>query len=483
MKKTVVLLLILFVSGCATYPVVKQEDVVNLVKHEKYSQALNLAKQQGFYQEKQNRLLRHLNLGSLHYINKNYYQALKEFDLADEIASEVQTTSITGALLGHNPYKGENYEVSLIKYFQSILHLILYQQGKYESCQINETEKTPEKILSDSEKKMHFDGARAILIDWHSIQEASLIEDPLSKDFTEDILAKTWGSYVHQLHDNFADVQTRHILLKSVNRLIQTSYAKYPFLSELNKKKLQNYIKEQQEAKEAKSLEIVLKTGIIPQKIAHKVEFNINWALALAAVKGDVLFLNMVIPKGISKFEVLRVDKQKIAPSKKILVYQKNGKLVAEKNIPLISSVSDIMYNKYGSDLQKTINERKKEIQTACLIGLGVGHVAYKELMKQIDKISADANLNEWEKIIKKAVVTAEIGAVVALAHSTCNGTPVDIRQWELMPANIFQQSINLKKGKYKFKILSNDKEIYSDNIEIKDNQKVFVDINLPTKQ
>ncbi len=477
--KKLLFLSFLVLLGCASYPEVKPQDVVSLVKKNDTKQALTLAQNLGFYQNSQNRLLRYGNLGILHYLNGNYYQALQMFDAADQAAAELYTFSITDALLKGSAYEGETYEISLIKFYQSLTHFMLYRTGKYESVGDGET-KVTSKILSTEERQRHFDGARSILIDWNSIQEENMTQYDTSKVFTEDMLAKIWGGYVHGLHADVSDIQTMRILYKGVDRLLKENYAQYPSFQTPYKSSLQEYVKFKTQNERPQGVEVMLKTGVVEQKQAHKVTFQINMPLALAAVECDAVFLLAAIQDGTSEFEVLKVNKPAISSPKTIQLTANNGKTWVKK-MSLIHPVSEIMYSKFGGNLEKRIAEKKAAIQASCLITLATTHKTYLNAMKKKEEIENDASLSDSEKLFKRTIQSAAITGSIALANSVCtNGGKADLRQLELMPANIFEQSFNVPAGKYALKILSDDKKIYSANIIIKKDDPVFLDINLP---
>ncbi len=480
--KKLLSLCFLFLFGCASYPEVKPQEVVSLVKKNNAEKALALAKNLGFYQNSQDRLLRYGNLGILYYLNGNYYQALQMFDAADQAAAELYTFSITDALLKGSAYTGETYEISLIKFYQSLAHFMLYKTGKYEVFNDDGTA-TITKTLSAEERKRHFDGARSILIDWNSIQEENITKYDAAKVFTEDMLAKTWGGYVHGLHAGVSDIQTMRILYKSVDRMLQENYAHYPSFRTPYKKDLLEYVRFKSQNERPQGVEIMLKTDIVEQKQAHEVTFRINMPLALAAVNGDAAFLLLAIQDGTSKFEVLKVNKPKVPSSKTVQLTNAKGKTWTKK-MSLVHPISEIVYSKFGGNLEERIAQKKTDIQANCLITLATAHKTYLKAIEKKAEIDNDETLSETEKFIKSTVQSGLIAGSVALANSVCtDGGTVDLRQLELMPANIFEQSLNVPPGKYMLKILSDDKKIYSANISVKKDESVFLDINLPNQK
>ena len=55
-----------------------------------------------------------------------------------------------------------------------------------------------------------------------------------------------------------------------------------------------------------------------------------------------------------------------------------------------------------------------------------------------------------------------------------------DVRQWELLPANIYQQNADLKAGKYSVELKNGDKTVYTGNFEVHADLPSLIDISIP---
>lgn len=116
--------------GCATY-----RDEINggLAKMEQgdYGAAITLMDRE--YRSNNDRLLKQVELGLLHYLNANYSQSLENFDRAEEIAEQLYTQRVSDMLLvamsspRQGPYRGAQFEKAFIHYYKSLCYLQLAQ--------------------------------------------------------------------------------------------------------------------------------------------------------------------------------------------------------------------------------------------------------------------------------------------------------------------------------------------------------------------
>lgn len=134
----VVCFTLLVLAGCAG----NQKEIIKyreLVQKKDYKSALSIMKGDSIYQDEESRLLKYLELGTLHLYSGEFYQALQHFDLARELSDKLFTVSISKKIAGiavnqsADNYYGERYERSLIRYYTILCHYNLYEKGEYEA--------------------------------------------------------------------------------------------------------------------------------------------------------------------------------------------------------------------------------------------------------------------------------------------------------------------------------------------------------------
>ena len=139
-NKYFVILYIFLVCSCSsTLDKRKTSQSVYIeVMNKNYQNALEIINNNDFYSADTSKLLKYLELGTINYLNNNYYQALKNFEKAKKISDDLYTISISKKALSAwdanlDIYYGEVYEASLIRFYISLINYNLYQQGFYEA--------------------------------------------------------------------------------------------------------------------------------------------------------------------------------------------------------------------------------------------------------------------------------------------------------------------------------------------------------------
>ena len=82
MKRFALFAVLLFSGGCSVSRYAMQDEIREALYRSETAEALKIAESDDFYTDDESILLRHLELGNLHYLNGSYYQALKHFDAA-----------------------------------------------------------------------------------------------------------------------------------------------------------------------------------------------------------------------------------------------------------------------------------------------------------------------------------------------------------------------------------------------------------------
>lgn len=500
------LLCFLFLYGCAGTGHIAPH-MRRLVGEGKFEEAKKFAYSDNFYDSGANEPLMLMERGMTHYLNGEYYQALKSFEKTAELFEQAYTISISKTLLSPftgSSYEADGYEYAMLFFYQSLSHYHLSQQGYYESFQ-GEKETIPQKDLNDSERKRHLEAARALLIQWNDFQEKTENEHKGENFYARDMLAKSWGGYIHTRLGTNADLQSARILYKGMEPLLRTSYKIYPSFNDREKKELKNYAKEKtsllslsskERQKKAENVELLVKTGLISQKEAESFSFPLN-------INNDYLQLYKEFNDrdGLIYFEIPTIRKPEGAPSLSLKIYEytQNGKKdLSEKK----QTASSEKAEKKETNVQKDSSLPKKTESAKGKL------IAEKPLvlMEPVSEIAYQEYQNIRPKLIAKAVaeITFKYSLAIAAAVATYESVPddskqlaylqlaltiqmlnytqsADTRYWSTIPAYIFQQSVKLEKGKYILEIHNKEgKILYKDSFEINGKRPMLLDITLP---
>lgn len=474
-KKTVVAFVLFCLTACG-HTGREHAKFIAAVQNGDFDTAARVAADDDFYMDKASHLVRFLELGTMHYLKGEYCQALENFDQAHDLSVRLYTTGISQTVAaqiagdGLRPYKGEKYELSLLRFYQSLTHYRLYEQGYCESRTVNENgevKTVDRKDLSESEKRLHFNAARATILDWNSLLTTFTNESKDSKAFKQDMLAKTYGAEIHDIYGSTGDRQIARQLYKDVGRLLDSVYADYPSFAGENAAVLKKYAETKSDdlyadAPQKENVKIVLKTGVVTAKKPEKADFTIPLAAFLAAGSNKNLSscLGYILPGQRISFEIPSMDKPEKAGEYRLTVSDKNGRTVVDKPFVLTAPVSETAYREY-------LNKR-------------AGIIAEKGARLTVKYVSAVASAcsifdpNDGFKIL------SAYAAFAASARLIEAGEYADVRYWGLLPDAVFQQSAALKKGEYTGKVLSNGKELTAFPLTIKNARAVLVDLNLP---
>lgn len=190
------------ISGCATYgdSLGKARDKV---AKEKYESAIAPIKKP-LSPEGDDRLLYHLELGTVKRLSGQYKESNSHFDSADQIASNLQTKRVSQLLQSmmtsprSRPYAGRDFERAYINYYKALNYLDLAQNAS-----------------SDSEKKDYLEKARIEIRRVSNVLNAIAneegnyqnVKDNEKKLFTKllDIFDKLRGNYLDEEWLEFRD--------------------------------------------------------------------------------------------------------------------------------------------------------------------------------------------------------------------------------------------------------------------------------------
>ena len=489
-KKLLVTSLIILVASCGSTGRKQHAKLKKLVRSGDLKSAEAFVKSKKFFSDEESRLLKLVELGSIQYLNHNYYQALRTFDMAKELSDKLFTVSISkkakAAVSNSNSdnYYGEKFERSMIRYYQSLLHYLLYQEGKYEAYELPlakpvkgkdgkevSTQMVPEKILSDKEKRFHLTASKNVLIEWNSLLDNYKATTGGKVAYKDDLLAKVFGGFIHEqlggrrnrtvardlykaakkvLFRNFNVLKTYN----TFNEKFRKNLGKLPKLP-LNKvkaeyvkqtdhaKKLLNYLDERLLAlkKGQKSnLFVLVENDFIQPKKADLVRFPLPFTGRYRSAGGGfVSFCLNVLGQASGtlpriSYEIPRLPYSPVGPNLKLIV-QKDGKTITEKELAVVNPLSDLAH----------VLMDEKSGATAAKIGARVAgkHIAALFLA-----------YGTYKTMRKNGTPDAAALFAAGLTYGASNkaieaSERADLRSWSLLPHHYRLTSLNLKPGTY----------------------------------
>lgn len=475
-KKAFVFVTVLLVSACG-HPGDTHERVIKLVQENNLTAARDLALSKEFFSEKNSLLVRYFDLGMLHYLNKEYYQAIQCFDKAAELGQQLYTTSISKSASaqivgdGVSDYAGEKYELSLLRFFQSLTHYRLYMQGYYEPYTVKEKKELktiPEQKLSESERRRHLNAARASILDWDSLLKTFTNETKDKRSFVQDMLAKSWGAEIHDIYGSAGDKQIARQLYRDMEKLLDGFYKDYPsFQSDGFAEKLKAYAKEKEkdlyaDKTKKENVKVVLKAGLVTPKKAEKISFVIPMETFLMSASGNnfTSCLGIVLPGQKVGFEIPAIAKPERALGFKFTAKKEDGTVAAEKEMVLTNPISEIAFKEFSNKRSSVIAAKTARMTAKYTTAVVAACAIY------------DSN-DVWQMLAAYATFAASSQLIQASEYA-------DVRYWGLLPANIFQQSVRLGKGKYTAEIYTKGKLVHQEPFEVDSSGIVLLDISLP---
>lgn len=516
---------LLFLSSCANIDYrVNQQKLLADLKNHNYDSAEKTINDKHFYNKEKDNFLNKVEKGTVYYLRKDYYQALKYFEKAQNICEESETVRLSGKIKGainanSDFYYCENYERSLLNFYLSLINYNLYLLGEYEPYTKQEEKNTvniPKKILNQSEKLAHLSASRSYIIKWNSLLSTYKKELAGKSGYKDDLVAKLWGAFIHEQFDNFENRQIALQLYKDAKTVLLKNYSVYPTFNKKNKafeknyKKFNNnnidkikrdYIENTEFSsklltfldEKIKNLSlnrkdnftIVLKENFVSEKKGKIVKVNIPLEFLNVSIDTDGIFneketendeISMVdfalialsgsdIGLPTVEFELPYIEEREIENNFIAKISDKNKKKVAEFPIVLLNPNSDIAYKELkdkSSFLYFKIKSKAISEHTAALIA------AYQIYRKNPNPVGLFAALASYK-------------AAAKLINDT---TKADLRYWVSLTDNVRFGSTNLNAGEYMVDIYSVKKDgkrskVKSEIVKIDGKNGFMLDVNL----
>lgn len=233
----IVLILILFLSSCASGGKKERNKLRSLIQTSQFDEAIQVIEKSKVYQDKDNRLLFLMEKGLLLHAAGRYYQSSKVIEEARELGRKLYTKSISNKVQkliandNYDIYYGERYEISLIHFYGALNHLMLAKRGTYEAHSVKEGKdglrQIPEVKLTPNQIRTHIMAARAEVLAWDSFLKNLRSVRKGRSVFKNDLLAKVFGAYIHELIGSPTDLQIALQLYKDGHKLLVRNYGAY----------------------------------------------------------------------------------------------------------------------------------------------------------------------------------------------------------------------------------------------------------------
>ena len=193
----------------------EQETLRDYVIKREYKKGLDELEKLKSYKNENSKLLYYLEKGINLHLQGKYNESLSEFETAKQIHNALYTESLTKKVQtliandNYDNYYGETYERSLIHYYLSLNHLLLFQENPKETL------------------KKPF-AARAEILAWDSYLNEQIEEKKGQAVFKNDLVAKVYGALIHEMIATKEDKQIALNLYKDAKILVFRNYNSYP---------------------------------------------------------------------------------------------------------------------------------------------------------------------------------------------------------------------------------------------------------------
>jgi len=467
---------------------------------------LSLAKSEDLYDDKESSFLFYADLGTLHYMKGEYYQALQYFDKAVERNKELYTVSVSKTVASNivgdaaADYPGTRYEASLLRFYQSLCHYHLAKNGVYEAYEKTvdgQIVQVPERKLTPDEVRLHTNAARATVIDWNSLLTTYMHENSGDAVYKQDLLAKVWGAFIHEKHGSGPDAQIAKQLYRDVDVFLTRNYNMYPAFNDkwekyvddykkLPQKKQadlkKNYIAETEHAKaltnaakeaekalknKKNNVRVFMKTGLVGERYENMTTIPMDLAAIGLIFTDDPAFLAAMLTSPDIEISVPAIKKCQDIPAAgtyRLQVKNAKGKTVADKKMILVEPVTQIVCRDFDAGYKKMIAAKTARMTTKYAAALATAYAA---------KVAIDDDL--WGSLAAGAAFSAAVAGINASEKA-------DLRYWAFLPDNIWFQAFSLPAGTYDYTIERNDAVVHTGTLEVPKKGFALADVNLPAE-
>ena len=494
---TLFLLIVVFLTGCAgnQKAILKYRD---FVQKKDYKSALEIMKGDSIYKDQESRLLKYLELGTLHLYSGEYYQALQYFDKAHDLSDKLFTVSISKKVAGvignqsADNYYGERYERSLIRYYTILAHYNLYEKGVYEAYteeirdekgKVTSTKPIAAVTLDESKKRFHLTAAKATLIEWNSILEDFKKTTGGEVTYKDDLLAKFVGAVLHEKAESSADRQIALGLYKESKDTVFRYYNSYQSFNTKYKDfnsdyktlpglktevvlqkyvgstplslAVQNYSDEQIKTMNKgprDNVYLVWHEGTIASKEIKKYEFPVGLQATAVAVGTGMDFVSfsrhalVIVGATIPKIEFeMPAIPYRLNNEDYKLVVKKAGAVVVEKSGLLVDPLSEMAFYTLDSHATGDLVKVGTRVAAKHLTALGAAYLTYKNIK---------------EKMGDGIALMSGVAAYNLAAKGIAETERADLRSWLTLPNQVRMNSFKLDPGEYELYSLNANSKV-----------------------
>lgn len=432
--------------------------------------AMATIKSDDFYPDKNSRLLKLMEESLLHHLQGNYYQAMLGFDQAKELSDQLFTASISkkvaSAVVNSNAdnYYGETYERSMIRFYQSLNHYSLSQEGNYEAYVVSERDakgkilrekEMPAVKLTEQQKRFHLTASRSTLLEWNSLLDNYKSTSGGKPVYKDDLMAKIFGAFIHE---QMGDAQNKAIALGLYKEAKNVLFRNYNILPTYNKKsdkfvkdfdKLalmnedevrKNYVEKTPSApslesfidsqivrlsngNEQNSVFILLENNFISPKQVKKFDFPLP-APAVSPGGDFVAFCSNVLnaaAKAAPKiyFEMPEISAVPVIEDQMINIKDSTGKVVATKNLVTVNPLSDLARFTLAENALSNYAKVGTRVALKHVTALVAAYAVYKKSKGYGEALAAVAGSASYTAANKLIEASEE----------------ADLRSWSLLPS------------------------------------------------
>ena len=169
----------------------------------------------------------------IHHASGNYYQSIQKLREAKELVKRLYTQRLSQKIKkaiandNYDIFYGASYERSLIHFYLSLNHYLIWQRGWYEAYSPDGQNKIEQKNLTQGERNSEILAARAEIVAWDSFLQTLKNEKIGVSVFKNDMLAKSFGGIIHEAVGTRNDQQIALQLYKDAKDLLLKNYNGY----------------------------------------------------------------------------------------------------------------------------------------------------------------------------------------------------------------------------------------------------------------
>ena len=477
-----------------------------------------------FHHTEEDYLLKNLETGMYLFNTKRYCQAIDHFDEAYETTKLQQSTDITSGVsswfgTGLDIYYGQIYELSLIRFFNSLANYNVFNEKRCDKYQYLVHSKVSrhnvgifEKKLDNQDLLQKFSASRANIIEWDSFLNGRKIEKN-DRYYSKSLLQKIWGAFIHEQQGSVSDKQIALQLYKDAKDVALNRYAVYSEFNKNNQTYVANldkiasrqsyvdsenrYVKDintfadrqikRLQNNNKANLNILIFNDLISEKKAEIVNIPVNIFFKNNSLLAYIA--NMIDAKNVS-FEAPYMYNKKVEDEYFYKLMNKKTKKIVKDRIILVEPVSNIAYTDFLQTREKIMSSIVSRISNnfANCIYITVSSRQRTQIIGWNNKMNsyfsigsnlATGYLNSMNIYrIKRRLFSIKYNCMRVLNDEE----KIDVRQWVSLPANIFMTIDKIADGDYSVEIIRKSKNgstatIKKQDFSVKNGNTIFIQV------